>query len=77
MEMRGQEVLEENAARSGRMQGTNEERRFLQDREGAIVSVGLWHGHTLELLLWAETNARQRLVCAATELTYVCAGVHH
>ena len=51
MEMRGQEVLEENAARTGRIQGTNEERRFLQDSEGAIVSVRLWHGHTLELPL--------------------------
>lgn len=61
------------------MQRTNEARRFLQDGEGAIVSVGFWHRHSAELQLWAETNTRQRFTCAGTELTYVgvCAGEHH
>ena len=61
----------------GRTQRTNKERPFLQDGEGAIVGVGPWLGHSGELLLCAQTNARQRLIFAGTELTYVdgCGGI--
>ena len=55
---------------SGRMQRTNEERRFLHDSEGALVGIRLWLRHYVELLLGAETNTRQRLIFAGTELTY-------
>ena len=62
---------------SGRMQRTNEERRFLHDGEGAVVGVRFWLRHSVELLLWAENNTRQCLIFAATELTYadVCGGI--
>lgn len=41
-----QEDLEEKAAISSTRQRTNEKRQFLQDGEGAIVGVGLWHRHS-------------------------------
>ena len=65
------------AAMLGRMQRTNKERPFLQDGEGAIVGVGPWLRHSVELLLCTQTNTRQRLVFAGTELTYVdgCGGI--
>ena len=46
------------AAVSSRRQGTNEKRQFLQDGEGVVVRVGLWHRHSAEPLLWAETSTR-------------------
>jgi len=66
---KAQEDLEEKAAVASRRQRTNEERQFLQDGEGAVVGVGLWHRHSVEPLLCTETSTRQRLIFADTELT--------
>lgn len=56
---------------SGRMQRRNEEREFLHDGERAVVAVGHELRHSAQPLLWTETCARQRPICAGTQLADV------